>query len=678
MDFCLKHLIKALVKGLFWGLALPLAAAGQTVTSGKPAAAPVKFGVPDAADFEAKNFVADSGAAAVVLCDYGTTRYEDYSGMLRTIHDRVVRLKILKKAGYSYAAVEVPLYHWADNSERLSNLRGITYVRQADGRIAQTKLEASNMYVEKVNARLDVQRFALPAVQEGAVIEYAYTVSSTYTGYLPSWSFQWNIPARWSEYRVNFPRIYNYRIVFRGYLPLAINEERMGVNTPLTLNGVPGTVPAEEHRWVVRHVPALRAEPFSTTLADYRARISCELMGVQWPGQSYQDLRGGWTQKCQLLLKSPDFGQVLEHAGFLQAEVQPLVAQYPDPRTRAEAVRRLVLQHVKYDSTCRWWTETPLKRTWELRRGTAADVNLLLVAALRQAELAAQPVLLSTRPHGRISQEFAQLDQFDYVLAVVALPNGTEQALDATEPLLPANILPARCLAEAGHTVPTQGEGHWVKLVATDGLTHYQDVRMTLNAQGGTSSQVREDLSGYAAQAARLKLTELGEKKLVAELTKNHPEWEVSNCRFVAADSVAQSLSIRYTLRQQAAAGQAQELYLKPLAAFCEEDNPFKLAERRFPVDFGMLQQETVHLTLTLPPGYVADLPKPIHIALPNQGGRYLYVASSPAPGTVELLSRLTLDKPLYNTEEYHALRELYSQMLAKQAEALVIKKSGT
>ena len=80
-------------------------------------------------------------------------------------------------------------------------------------------------------------------------------------------------------------------------------------------------------------------------------------------------------------------------------------------------------------------------------------------------------------------------------------------------------------------------------------------------------------------------------------------------------------------------------------------------------------------VTLTLPPGYTAELPAPATIALPDKGGRYLYSATSPTPGTVQLVSRLTLDKPIYGAEEYSALREFYRLALGKQAEALVLKK---
>ncbi|MEJ7658607.1 MAG: hypothetical protein WKG07_02715 [Hymenobacter sp.] len=42
----------------------------------------------------------------------------------------------------------------------------------------------------------------------------------------------------------------------------------------------------------------------------------------------------------------------------------------------------------------------------------------------------------------------------------------------------------------------------------------------------------------------------------------------------------------------------------------------------------------------------------------------------------MQLLSRLNLTKPMYGAEEYASLREFYRLALAKQAEALVLKKN--
>jgi hypothetical protein len=67
-----KHLRITLFGTVFLLLGAPVVQAQQT-----PAVKPVtiKFGQPAPADFEAKNFVGDSAASAVVLYDFGSTRF---------------------------------------------------------------------------------------------------------------------------------------------------------------------------------------------------------------------------------------------------------------------------------------------------------------------------------------------------------------------------------------------------------------------------------------------------------------------------------------------------------------------------------------------------------------------------------------------------------------------------
>jgi len=680
--------------GLAAGLAGPRVASAQAVTSAKAAPAPVHFGQPDPADFEAQNFVADSAAAAVVLCDYGVSQFSSTAGKLVINTERTTRIKILKKAGYEYATVEVPLYHRDDDAETLSTLRGFTYVRGADGKIVKNKLEAADGFEEKRTANLKVRKFTLPAVQEGAVIEYSYVVRSTFFANYQDWTFQREIPTRWSEYRTSIPQVYRYNVLYQGYVPLTVNEVSAGSVSLLLANrldsgagagagmevGTTGlTMTTEQHRWVLRNAPAFREEPYSTTANDYLPRMTFELVGIQMPDAPYRDLTDSWGQKNKTLLNHESFGQALADSKFLRPLVQAAVVQNPDPAARAAAVRALVLQSVKYDGTNRYLASGSLKRSFEQHRGTSADVNLLLVAALREAGLPAQPVLLSTRAHGRVSQEYPLLEQFNYVVALVDLPDTKELLLDATEPLLPAGVLPTRCLNKIGHSVPATGDGRWVSLVPSQRYTHYQDVALALDAAGNLSGQVREEHGGYAGLEAREKLQQLGEKKYVTELAATHPGWEIPGYAFSQQGSVGESLGLKYELRQPAAtAEKSAELYFNPLQAFGEQHNPFRHEVRNYPVDMGMPQQEVIRLTLTLPAGYTAELPAPASLALPDNGGRYAYVASSPAPGTVLLMSRLTLDKPVYSAQEYHALRELYRQMLAKQAEALVIKKAGS
>ncbi len=676
-----------------FALALLGAPAGRAQTPAKPVE--VKFGKPELADFEAKSFAADSGAAAVVLYDFGTTRFEYGPTGFVLVTERLTRIKVLKKAGYDVATVEVGLYHRDKAEEKLSNLRGFTY-NMVGGKLEKTKLETGTAFTEERSKHVRVRKFTLPAVREGAVIEYAYSVTSDFFQNFQDWTFQREYPTRWSEFRAIIPEYFDYKLLLQGYVPLALQTREDG-STQFTVRQAGGftegtrggtvreapsseTFPAKttNYHWAMQNVPALREEAFMTTPRDYVARIDFELAGTRFPGSAYRNVAGTWEKINADLLQDAEFGGQLDRGGFLAEAIKPLVAKYPDPAARAAAVRALVVAAVKHDGTNTFYASAGLKKTYELHRGNSADVNLLLIAALRQAGLPAEPVILSTRAHGRVNQNFPLLEQFNYVVGLLPLPGNQELLLDATDPLLPCGMLPRRCLSQTGRLVAAKdGAGRWVSLLPNQRHNHFQEVKLSVDAQGNVSGQVREEYSGYSAADAREKLQTLGEKKYVSDMAAHHPSWEIPTYKFAAVAELAQPLALRYELRQAASSpATATELYLSPLAAFGEGRNPFGQAERNYPVDFGAPTQDVIMLTLTLPAGYgVPELPKQAVLALPEQGGRFTYSVSAPTPGTVQLISRLTLDKAIYGAGEYANLREFYRLVLAKQAEALVIKK---
>ena len=72
---------------------------------------PIKWGKIEKADLEMSAYPEDPEAAAVVLCDFGSVRfdYRRHDG-IGLQFERIVRIKILKKPGLEYANVSIPLY----------------------------------------------------------------------------------------------------------------------------------------------------------------------------------------------------------------------------------------------------------------------------------------------------------------------------------------------------------------------------------------------------------------------------------------------------------------------------------------------------------------------------------------------------------------------------------------
>ena len=650
---------------------------------------PIKFGQIDATDLTAAPFAADSAAGAVVLCDYGRSRLVGYRDGFRVVFERVTRVKILKKSGYGAATVEIPLYHRDGNQEEITNLRGFTY-NLVGGQVQKTKLDATGVFLEKRSPRVNVRRFTLPGVREGAVVEYAYTLSSDFLFNFQNWVFQGPYPVRWSEYRTSIPVFYKYKIIYQSNQPLAVDQattgatnlvvDRAGSLSAGTANSSYAIMaPTEQHQWVLKNVPPLREEAYTTAPADYEARIDFQLLGEQWPEQEYRDLTDSWAKINARLLADDNFGQQLDRGGFLKEPMGALADRYPDPVARTAAVRQAIMAAVRYNGTNHYATEANLRKAYDAHSGSSADVNLLLIAALRQAGLPAQPVLLSTRTHGRVSQTYPLLDKFNYVVALVPDADGHDLLVDATDPDLPCGTLPERCLNQTGRLIapgPGAADGRWVDLRPSQRYVHFRKASLTLDAQGGLAGQVHEEYAGYAGADTRGELTRLGEKKYAAQLAQRHSYWALAPVTVSAREEVQKPLALDYAFTRAANDGApAGTLYLSPLHEFLDDQNPFTQEDRSFPVDFGAPQEETLLVALALPAGYeLAETPRPAVVDLPNNGGRFVYQVTS-LGGTVQLASRLALHKPVYTAAEYAHLREFYRLMLEKQAEKLVIRK---
>lgn len=634
---------------------------------------PIKFGKPDPRDFTAAPFAGDSADAAIILCDYATARVElGTNGQLQSVFERTARIKILKKSGYQWATVEIPLF---SSGQKLASLRGFTY-NLVGGTVEKLKLEDEGKYVDEVTRYLRIRKFTMPNVREGSVIEFTYSIVSDASIGVPDWQFQHPIPARWSEYRITYPDYFDYRTTMRGYLPLAVREQSEGS----MILGQKATR-TWQYRWAMRDVPALRAEPYITTMNDYLARMDVDLAGVTIPGESGRSFTNSWERIESQMLQDENFGLQLDRGGFLKDALAGLPPVSTNTiEARVAAVHALVRDAVKYNDQASVYPSAPLRKIFqETHRGNAADINLLLIVALRAAGIEANPVLLSTRDHGRINVAQPLASRFNYVVAQVGLPGGQNLLLDATDPLLPSGMLPERCLNQTGRLVLKESlKSRWIDLLPSQRRGHYQQVQLVLTPEGGLSGKVHEEFSGYAGATARAELEKAGEPKYRAKFAGRHSSWTVPRFTISERTNLGKPLTLDYEFTQpDEGPTPGGTLYLNPLNELGAEQTPFLHETRLFPVDFGAPQEETLLITLSLPPDYeLAETPKPAVVELPDGGGRFFFSVVVNG-GALNITSRMILRKPVYAAEEYQYLREFYRLMLTKQAEKFSIRKKA-
>ncbi len=624
-----------------------------------------KFGKIEKADLEMRTYPKDTSAAAVILSDYGYTRFDLVNG-LNVVTERHIRIKILKKSGYDWANITIPYYSYGSTRDKVMGIKGYTYNLEGS-EITKDKLESKTVFEEKRNEYWYLKKFTMPNVKVGSVIDVTYTLSSERVYSLDDWEFQQTIPTAWSEYRLRIPEYFDYKFLMQGYNALHKNEkEETAGGSVRMLNNA--------YVWAMKDVPALKEEKYITSLGDYQSKIAFELQQVNFPGEPTRIMTGTWDKVSEDLLESNSFGMQLKRNNFFKDEIAGLIAKNKEPEQQMEAIYDFVKKRMTWNGNNGLYTDNAIKKAFDLRQGNVAEINLLLTSMLMEAGLDANPVVISTRSHGRVQVNASPMkSKFNYVISHVKVGE-KEYLLDATEPLLPAGMLPFRCMNGHGRLIKKEGHG-WIALEASQPYTKLFNATVAINAKGELTGTGQESMGGHKALYLRKTILEEGESKYAERITKEVGEFKLEQPVIKNLNEVENALDITYKLSASGSAQNNSIIYLNPMLGQGEKENPFTLDERQFPVDFGTPIDETFIGRFTIPKGYVLDeVPKGIIVNLPEKGGRFMYVVQHEGD-VVQVLSKVSINKPVFYAPEYASLKQLYDNIVAKHAEQIVLKK---
>ncbi|MEI9810609.1 MAG: transglutaminase domain-containing protein [Bacteroidota bacterium] len=326
----------------------------------------------------------------------------------------------LIKTGYGIANIVIPLYTNGDDEEELSSLKAVTY-NLVNGEVTETKLEIkSAVFKDKISKNWVVRKFTFPAIKEGSIIEYEYKVQSNFKFNLQPWEFQGAYPELWSEYNVTMPEFYYYVTLSQGYQPFHIKDQKKrSGNFVVSDNTGAGSsdrttfsAGVTDYRWVMKDVPALKEESYTSTLSNHISKIEFQLAERRLP-LSQQNIMGTWTQTCEELLQNENFGYSLDRDNPWLDDV--ITETTVNTTNRLEKARN-IYAYLRDNMTCtnynRMYLEQSLKNVLKNRNGNEAEINLLLVAMLRKAGLDAEPVMLSTRSHGYTYAMYPLIERF--------------------------------------------------------------------------------------------------------------------------------------------------------------------------------------------------------------------------------------------------------------------------
>jgi hypothetical protein len=633
----------------------------------------LNFGAVTAVDFKIRPPVVDSTADAVVLADVGRTELEGYEYGFRIVFKRWRRIRILNKRGLEAATIRLNFSASDNGDKRLKDLKAYAYNLE-NGKIGRTEVEKKDFFVDKESGDDIQERFTFPNVKEGSVIEYSYTIKSSAYFQLHPWYFQGQYPTLCSMYTVVIPDIFNYAFLFNGQHPDELQSIR-GDESSTVAGNVWFKTHSQTTSWVLKNVTAMKEEPYTYALDNYISQIKFQMAKRPlYPGRS-EIIFSDWQFVANRLLSMDRFGIPLADKNkWLNSEMEGITGSSNDTLSKANKIFAYVRDHFKADGMgVVLHHAMSLQDIFKAKEGSVADINLLLIAMLRHAQITADPVILSTRDNGATNENYPILEHFNYVVCKASI-NGHSYYLDASVRKIGFGKLPEYCYN--GHARVMTANNYPVYLMA-DSIQETKNT--TVFIYNGENNHMdisySQDPGYFGSLDLREELAKTPAKAYIDKQTKDlPPEVAVDTGGAIdGLDEYESPVTIHYNMRFDLSVSDPVYFPLMLNAGF--KRNPFVSANRSYPVELPYKMDYTYVLNMEMPKGYKVDeLPKSAKVRLNEDEGSFEYTVTADSEHIL-LKSRLVLKKTVFSPEDYPTLRDFFGFIVKKGSEVIVFKK---
>jgi hypothetical protein len=430
----------------------------------------------------------------------------------------------------------------------------------------------------------------------------------------------------------------------------------------------------EQNTWIMKDVPALKDESFTTTLQNAVSKLEFQLNQIAYPNSVPTNYRESWEKVAKDLNADERFGlQIYRPNNWLDDDVTLIVKDAASGKEKAKKIFEYVQDNFAFNDRYSMYTSSGLRDVFKNKNGSVADINMLLIAMLKTQKIEAMPVILSTREHGYTHEFYPLLNRYNYLVAKVTVDNETYY-LDATSKLLAFGILPNRVYNGQAREISSSTAAP--VLFSADSLreTNLTTVFISNTGKPGLEGSYSQRLGVYRSQILRQALAKSSLDEFKKSVQTQYPEEiVVNNLRVDSLKIIKHPVAISFDLDFKPF--DEEVIYFSPMMGEAIKKNPFSAAERLYPVEMPYGKDETYVLYMEIPKGYKVDeLPKSVRLKFNEDEGVFEYLISMDNDN-IQMRSRLRFNKATFPNEDYQSLRDFYAFIVKKQAEQIVFKK---
>ena len=619
----------------------------QNAQPSAPASQP--FGKIDKSDLEMTACDFEQDANAEILFDKGSVYFGAH---YERIFERHVRIKIFNENGKNESDIKLR-YIGDNNYESISDVKAETF-NLNNGAVEITKVDSKQIFEQRINKLVSETVFSFPAVKPGCVIEYQYTLTSRSVA-MPNWSFQTNIPTRYSEINTTIP----------GYLTF---KSLVVVNQPLVKN--------TEDVKALANIPSLPEELYMGARKDNVERVVYQLtnIGIGTLSKSFadtwekigKDLTGYDYFGGQLKRKLTGEDDIVNKAKGLSSDPQKIAFIFNEVKTQ-----------MKWDGETTWYTNAGTAEAWDKKKGNSAEINLILYHLLKKSGVNAFPMLVSTRTNGKVYPAYPNLNQFNKTVAFVPVDSSNYYVLDASNKYYTYNDIPRNLLDGFGFCINGADDKYdLVFLQKTTPVLQAVSITADITPDGKMNGSAVISSYSYHRINAVERYNAEGEKKYISYLRDKDKNLKITALKLddMDADTLPLKQNIDFSL--DPAVPDDNYIYFSPNLFSRLKNNPFLSEKRLTDIDFEFRNSYLIAGVFKIPAGFKADvLPKNTSMTMPDKSIIFKRLVAE-QDGSIVTRYVLEFKKSLYFKEDYPEIHEFYKKLYEMLNEQIVLKKS--
>lgn len=609
----------------------------------------------DKSFFDEKKYEKYKDENAVIEHNIGLTNFIFRGDDVFLVNEISTRIKILKHEGFEYGTIQVPLYRNRYNKEDLIVTNPFTYNLE-NGKVVKSELEKDHKFLEHLIGDYWYASFSMPNVKVGSVIEYKTVVISKNAEDVPEWFFQKEIPVKYSHYSFRAPAAIRYLQHIKGNVKIKTLERE------------------RDFIFIAENVPAIKDEVCVTNMDNFRSSVVHYLSGYRDRYNIIRDFAGNWNDVAKVINQNGRHIEILKKSTFTKAITNQILKDKIFTNDQDK-----ISELLKYVQTTMTWNEShnvgstrELIEVFNKKSGNSAEVNLFLIAILRNAGFKTNPVILATKQKG--ASYLPHPNAFNNMIVGVEV-NNEILLLDATDKYSSINIIPTESTNWIGRMIKEDNSSEEINLEPTIKSRNGITASIKLENDGSINGTVRNNLNNYEAYIFRTSNHQVTDKKRIEEIESLF-KIEVDNYELDNRENSSENIVESYAFRRESSFDiMGDKIYLSPLSFFSIKENPFKAESRVYPMDFIYPKENVYFINYEIPDGYTIDyIPTSKKFSTASKSV-VLKTIINPSGKRIQIRVNLEFNKALVEAHEYADIKQVFEEMVKFCDEKIVLKK---